>query len=733
MAEEYTAEEILEVQSEIARLQQEGKPIPEHLAKAYIDIAKGVRGYQDAIESSFKRLGSALINTTLDPQRGASKYGAVLDAGNQVVGALSKKSKKYGELVSGTSTALTILGKTALGAADTLFKGYQDLSTVGATGSEGITGLLDNLHEFSFSLDEMSSYGAMVKANSDILVRLGGTTNKGLRTLGKVSEEILAGGSDTEFYEMGMSTEAVNEGIMAYNRYQLMLGKVIKNDHDLNVRGSKEWIKTQRELAKITGQNVKIMEQKALDATREARFGSLLQILAQEDPKRAKELQILEQTVSGLLGDEVSKGFRDLSIGLVGNSEEAAKFSKTFPQAAQLITNGITDQSKIMEAMQKDAKLMGPVIAGVNRQNSELASRYYDISTLNRVAVEGNFEARKKAAAVEKNIQDKATSNQANIMASNRTLALTTDDLKEKGIAPALKAFVGLNEVLLKIIPFAKPIKPPEPSPGAQVPANLQRYMQAAALVESGGRADAKATTSSAGGLFQFIDSTWIATVKEMGKNYTLADKFDPVKSAEVMAYFTQKQQEKLEKGIGRPASSGDLYMAHFLGVNGAVKFINAMSSQPNQPAALLDAKAAAANRNIYYDKNGQPRSLQEVYQLMTQKIAKAESALDAGTWGGKPIPPHVAALSNTAAKPSAALGAVISGPSSGYRATLHGTEAVVPLGNGDSMKIKSVNHVDLIANNNMKIAQQLNSLQSLSNAIKDQLSVSTKILQRTV
>ena len=182
-------------------------------------------------------------------------------------------------------------------------------------------------------------------------------------------------------------------------------------------------------------------------------------------------------------------------------------------------------------------------------------------------------------------------------------------------------------------------------------PADMQKYLQATALIESGGNTNAKASTSSAGGMYQFLDSTWKQMSKEMGKDYTLQDKFDPKKSAEVMQYFTQKQQAQLEKGTGKKATNTDLYMSHFLGAGGATKFINAMGKDPNQSAAALDPAAAKANKSIYFDQQGKSRSLKEVYDLMGQKMAKAESAVEAGKWGGKDLPSSVAMLASNQVK----------------------------------------------------------------------------------
>jgi hypothetical protein len=183
-------------------------------------------------------------------------------------------------------------------------------------------------------------------------------------------------------------------------------------------------------------------------------------------------------------------------------------------------------------------------------------------------------------------------------------------------------------------------------SAGAQPSSpDMKKYLQSIALIESGGNANAKAGTSSASGMFQFTEGTWKQMAKEMGKEYSLNDRFDPQKATEVAAYFSSKQQKQLEKGIGRETNNTDMYMSHFLGAGGATKFLKAKDQNANQSAAALDPKAAAANKNIYYNKEGKERSVQEVYDLMDKKVKGAESAVASGKWGGKALSGDVAAI----------------------------------------------------------------------------------------
>jgi hypothetical protein len=199
----------------------------------------------------------------------------------------------------------------------------------------------------------------------------------------------------------------------------------------------------------------------------------------------------------------------------------------------------------------------------------------------------------------------------------------------------------------------------------------MNKYLKTIAMIESGGNPEAMAKTSSASGMFQFTKGTWEQMTKEMGVNYGLSDRFDPAKAEEVAAYFTSKQKGQLEKGIGREANATDLYMSHFLGAGGATKFLTAMGKDPSQSAAALDPRAAAANKNIYYDKEGAERSVQEVYDLMAKKVGRASALVDQGK-----IPEAVA---NIGSGKGEALGGM-PGPLAASKETAKPSGTVIPM-----------------------------------------------------
>lgn len=172
-------------------------------------------------------------------------------------------------------------------------------------------------------------------------------------------------------------------------------------------------------------------------------------------------------------------------------------------------------------------------------------------------------------------------------------------------------------------------------------------YLVQTAARESAFNPRAQATTSSARGLFQFIESTWLGTMKESGAKYGFGaqaaaiDKIgegqyavrdpmmraqilkmrdDPKISALMAGALANHNSEGLSASLGRQPTSGELYIAHFLGLAGAKKLINLKQSQPEASAASAFPAPAKANRSIFYDRHGRAKNAAAVYASLVAK-----------------------------------------------------------------------------------------------------------------
>ena len=170
-------------------------------------------------------------------------------------------------------------------------------------------------------------------------------------------------------------------------------------------------------------------------------------------------------------------------------------------------------------------------------------------------------------------------------------------------------------------------------------------FLLGAAKRESGYNPSAKASTSSAAGLFQFTDQTWLATLKKHGAKYGYARyadlitpagdgrygvngtearkavmelKLDPHAASLMAGELASDHASYLRGRVGRDPTSGELYAAHFLGPQGSARLIEARQSAPGASAAAMFPDAAAANHAIFY-RDGRAATVSEVYANLTR------------------------------------------------------------------------------------------------------------------
>jgi hypothetical protein len=179
-------------------------------------------------------------------------------------------------------------------------------------------------------------------------------------------------------------------------------------------------------------------------------------------------------------------------------------------------------------------------------------------------------------------------------------------------------------------------------------------YLLGQAKIESSLNPTARAATSSATGLYQFIDQSWLAVVDKHGSEYGLGWASDAIQqsggryyvadpelrqqildlrkhpeTASVMAAeHAADNKAYLESKLGREAEPVDLYLAHFLGVGGASKFLSVHDRAPDASAASMFPSAARANRSIFYDKQGNARSFAEIRDRFSSKLQKGVDSL---------------------------------------------------------------------------------------------------------
>jgi len=177
------------------------------------------------------------------------------------------------------------------------------------------------------------------------------------------------------------------------------------------------------------------------------------------------------------------------------------------------------------------------------------------------------------------------------------------------------------------------------------------QFLLGTALRESGLKPQAKSNTSSASGLFQFVEQTWLGLVKQHGGQYglgsyagaicqgpgghytvdsqtdrqaILALRNNPQVSALMEGEYVKQARSSLESSLGRNVCNGELYAAHFLGPESACRLIRLSEAQPQTSAASVFPQAASANRPVFYNADGTAKSVREVYDWAMKQTGQS-------------------------------------------------------------------------------------------------------------
>jgi len=180
-------------------------------------------------------------------------------------------------------------------------------------------------------------------------------------------------------------------------------------------------------------------------------------------------------------------------------------------------------------------------------------------------------------------------------------------------------------------------------------------YLMKLAAAESNFEPESESATSSATGMYQFTQGTWLNTLKKHGEKYGLVADYaaqieyyvnrrtgtqrpflrdkaiyehllelrkNPRIAAMMAAETVLDNQQKLVNSFDREPTQTDLYLTHFLGAKAAITFIRSLEQSPDKHAVELFPVAASSNHNIFHPNTCAPRTVDEVYALFGKKFS---------------------------------------------------------------------------------------------------------------
>lgn len=704
------------------------------------------RGAGEALEKSLNELGSAtkkLTSTIYQGQATASSYGEAMSSGADAIGNFAAKFGIWGKVVG---AAISLFGKF-LGAAsrqaDQLYKGFQELSKVGAATSMGFTDMRENLRSFRYGIEEIDKMVRLVGANAPSLAMFGGNVSKGSKAVAQMAQGITRSDLLEQFMNMGISLDEVNENAFAYAALQSRIGGLANKTQAEATESLRKYITEVDAITRLTGMSRKEQE----DARNQAMMVDAFRREQEEiirtgtDQQKANAKTQLETftmlSAMGPEGKKLAMAFASMRRGFITEGEGM--------QAAILgggdVLNIVMDDTltaaqkaeKFAQTVARGADSIGGAVADVNQFSKVFGFTYGGLKDVERASqdlakrLEGVTDEQERARIIQEDSVKRMTGmNIANLNARDNM-----QDFVNLGVGPATYALEKLTSVVENLTRLL-----PGGAPSAAQKANAIAQRRAAAggagylgQMVAGARSGLSATFGGAAPGTMGSIRDLIASV-ESGGDYNImvgggrAD-LENMTLGEVFAL----QKQMLAQG--RESTAVGRY-------------------QFTQATLARMAKKLGLDSNSKFDRTTQDRLADALIEEMGygRYAAGTLSREDflknlSSQWAGLPTGPsgqsyysgvgsNRAGVGYEKALASLQEGGVVAGPKSGFMAQLHGTEAVVPLPDGRTIPVTMPDLSNGMRDQISAMGVQISKLDEIVSLMRNQNTISNKILQHS-
>lgn len=680
MADMYTPEEINEIFAAYNDAVQKGIPVSKELAQQMKDASIGVKNYTQQLQSSLKQLGTSIKTLGSDlakGEKGASVYSNSLSSGADALADYTAKFGPAGRALGFATKAITAFGVAAMKQSDQLFESFQKVSRAGAVGAGGITELYDSMKKLGYVPAELERMGQLFAENSKYLALYSSSAIEGSKMFAGVADTIQNSPLRAQLFNLGLSVDDINKGVAGFIKQEGALGKLRGTNQAELAAGTKAYLREMEILTRLTGQTREDMETQREQAMQIDAFYAGLKELGPDAREQALQAFNQMSNISTKAAAEFAANFNGAITGstdlLMSTGGAVMQYNKDFFEKG----------GKATDAMQGMADAAKPFV-GVTDQLAKIGGQFgltsREITMLTNKGLDPFREAYEKTAVeVDKAAAgfDRTTDAQAKMRDNQIKAGQNMSDFVNLGVKPATIAMQGLTyavEFLTSFLPGARRSKANRAAGGAS--GTMSGFES-----EVGGIGTAQTTSAGSG---------------TSGLKLKSAEATAGGASSESLVSLAYQIQDAL---------GGDL--KYFSGLNDTGRDKNSKHTAGRAIDIVLNNPEKYAS------------ALAMIKGMSGVSFAQFERAGQVNANGSVATGDHIHA------EVSAASGAILSGPNSGYRPnlTMHGTEAVVPLPDGRSIPVSGS------AESSGLMAAQLDKLDELISVMKSQLSVSNKLL----
>jgi hypothetical protein len=631
--------------------------------------------FKDAQERFGKQLGKSaadLGSSLYKGEKGVGQFGDAVESAATALQVLILAIPGIGLAMKALAVTVGAVGKAFNAASkqgDALYKTYQDLGRAGATAADGITGVFRNMQNLGYGIEELDKMVQLVTENSETLAKFSLTAADGTNAFAQGMAQIQRDGG---LRLLGKTTDDINSAGAAYIRQSVRAGMSQKDIGDKLGAQTKAYVLELDRLQRLTGMSADALQKQQDEAMAEDAYNDVMSELKQRAAAgdEVAKMQIEKiTTVMNKLGPEMRKEF---VAGIGGDISAQQRLFMAAPNLMKDTMDETANTQKTINNLNKDA---ANTVNTFGKTARLAAGAYRDTfgplyEMRETMVATADFDARTDAAKKNAEVIDGNTKRLTEAQIANMNSRDAMQAFINKGIAPATIALGGLAKVASGVTGAAA---------GA---VGASTGGAAAGSAPGSGRMDyGKELYGGAGG----------ASLGDL--RIKSSEAYSGGETSQQLMSVAKAIQDKLGGDLRYFSAFNDSYERGNNSLHGKGRALDFTLTDPSKAAAVAAMIGSIPGISKVIDEYANP----------------SRSAT-----GG-----HIHA------EISAANGAILSGPMSGYRPnlTMHGTEAIVPLNSPAAQSAFGGSDSSIMS-------QQLDKLDELVRIMQSQVSVSTKILQ---
>jgi len=666
-----TLERLNEIMREINDANRRGVEVSQDLYDEFEKLKSNLKDAEKSasgVDKSFTTLGKSaadLGRAMYRGEQGASVFTDTLEASAAAISAAIMLIPGIGIAAKAASVALVGVAKAANLAAeqgDTLYDSYVELAKSGAATAGGLDQVFENIQKFGMGIEQLDQFTTMIANNSEQLSKFAPTVGAAVEELGQISVGITSTRLRREFMMLGYTVPEINEAMVDYIALQSQVGMTQQRSTRQLTNSSADYLKTVDALTRATGIQRDQIQDNIRAARQEQQFRARMDRLREREPERAMQIE----TAFGVLAErapEAAQALRGMTSGVVATEEAARLQAATGGRALQMVTSMMEGTLDPIQFMQSFAEVAGDASQNFGRIAEVGAfdrafGPFFEFANLGVDAQKDLVASYNEAIAN----QEETGQQQASLL--DRQVGMRIDQMEARdalqamvqdGVAPATAAMEGLAGITRSVIDLLDTIpgigrEEGEQATGASFlqgsTAGVEAIPEGPSLGFGPGRVNVATPESR----------TYSSTVDQVVGSLISQLQGD-----------TDVTPKDLFSGPNDPEGNTARRIVRGLGID-----LDQNLSGSGEDTKLISALAQRYLGLIKHDEAPAGRQYkEEVAAAIAREFGINQEDVDSFRRGG-----------------------ISRGPESGYLSLMHGTEAVVPLPNGDSIPV-SINGID--------------------------------------